>query len=151
MMNAVKEISDLDFLNAYVEFRKEMLLTFSGYIKNMKMGIKQMGVMLYLAKHKKATATELADNADSDLAAMSRALKSLEKNGYIRRSEHPTDNRKAYLELSEKGLVKAQETEIIRQKIAAHAVLSMDMSERREFMRLFQKAAHSLKLQREEL
>ena len=60
--------------------------------------------LLYLAFHGKSTLVGLNQHYGTDLAFLSRLVKSLEGKGYVYKEPHPNDRRSVYLMLTEKGL-----------------------------------------------
>lgn len=60
-------------------------------------------VMVVLASHPGAAATDVVDSTGLDKMSVSRALASLESKGRVLRKPHPADQRKSSLQLSPEG------------------------------------------------
>jgi DNA-binding MarR family transcriptional regulator len=67
------------------------------------LNVAQWRAMALLSLSDASTFRELADYAWLDRGDLSRALRKLESDGFVRRTPHPEDRRSAYLALTAKG------------------------------------------------
>ena len=68
------------------------------------LGIREWRVLAILGYYGPSSAAELVGQAAFDKATVSRAVKRLERQGYVRRGPHPSDSRRRLIYLTEKGV-----------------------------------------------
>ncbi len=68
------------------------------------LGIREWRVLAILGYYGPSSAAELVGQAAFDKATVSRAVKRLERQGYVRRGPHPHDSRRRLIYLTEKGV-----------------------------------------------
>ncbi|RMD90002.1 MAG: MarR family transcriptional regulator [Alphaproteobacteria bacterium] len=68
------------------------------------LGIREWRVLAILGYYGPSSAAELVGQAAFDKATVSRAIKRLERQGYVRRGPHPKDARRRLIYLTEKGV-----------------------------------------------
>jgi DNA-binding MarR family transcriptional regulator len=130
-------------LDAYARLRRTVAQLASQELRKLAIGPKQMSILHYLHENGEATAGGLARFTCSDVAAVSRALKALEKAGLVEKSVDQADNRRAVLRLSRQGRLKAEKADAVRSNIGRKLIRDMSRREQSEFVRLLNKAAES--------
>jgi DNA-binding MarR family transcriptional regulator len=137
-------MTSLTLLDAFALLRRELSLTVSHELKNLSIGPKQMLTLYYLSLHGSASATLLSDYTQSDPAATSRTIASLEKLDWIKRTTDPGDNRRSILVLTAAGKKAAQTTVAVRAAIADRLSNTLSKKEQSQLEKLLLKAAESL-------
>ena len=138
-------------IEAYRSFKREITLIASTELKKVSLGEKQMVMLFYLADNKEATASCLAAHTQTDPASVTRALRSLEESGFVKKKTDPLDNRRSYLEITAKGRAKASTLEVIRDDISSRITKTLTKQDIRELERLMRAVADGLSGQREKL
>lgn len=137
------------FVEAYRSFKREITLIASAELRQLNMSEKQMTMLFYLAENNEATASCLAAHTQSDPAAVTRALQSLQDAGFVKKKADPGDNRRFHLEITPKGRSKALALEEIRDGIAARISKTLGSRDLRELERLMRTVAEGLARHRE--
>lgn len=140
----VIDMSINPLLEAYRSFKREITLIASTELKKVKMSEKQMVMLFYLAENHEATASCLAEHTQTDPAAVTRALQSLEESGYVRKKTDPLDNRRSHLEITAKGKAKAESLEVIRDDISQRISKTLNAKDLRELERLMRVVSEGL-------
>jgi DNA-binding MarR family transcriptional regulator len=135
-------------IEAYRSFKREIALIASTELKKVSMGEKQMVMLFYLSENKEATASCLAAHTQTDPASVTRALRSLEESGFVRKKVDPQDNRRSHLEITTKGKAKAESLEAIRDNFSSRISRTLSAKELRELERLMRTVAEGLSNQR---
>ena len=136
------------FMDAYKGLRREITLIASVELKKHRIGQKQMSILFHLEETPSITPTQLAFQTQSDPAAVTRALQSMEKAGLVRKKADALDNRRVLHELTAKGRAKAQVLEGVRQEILQRIKKTVSAAELKELTRLMQLVADDLARQR---
>ena len=74
------------------------------YARRYKITLAEWRVMFTVAGHPGAAASDIADTLGLDKMAVSRAIRALERSGYLKRTTDDKDQRRAALRLTRKGL-----------------------------------------------
>jgi DNA-binding MarR family transcriptional regulator len=136
-------------LEAYRALKREIALVASSLLKKHGISQKQMTMLFYISENSQATASDLAFHTQSDPAAVTRALGSLEKAGYLKRETDPSDNRKTHLTLTAKGKAKAEKLEEIRSELSTRISDTVSASDLKELERLMRTVAEGLLARRQ--
>jgi DNA-binding MarR family transcriptional regulator len=96
---------DLDHSIGYLLNRAARIIAarFSDDLKTYNINLQTWRVLAALRHEDRQTLSDLASHTGSELSYLSRAVSALEFNGYIRRSESPSDRRNIYLTLTPAG------------------------------------------------
>jgi DNA-binding MarR family transcriptional regulator len=137
-------MASLSLLDAFALLRRELSLMVNQELKELNIGPKQMLVLYYLSLHGSASATVLSDYSQSDPAATSRTIASLEKLAWIKRTTDPSDSRRSILVLTASGKKAAQMTKAVRLAIATRLSDTLSVKEQSQLEKLLLKAAESL-------
>ncbi len=140
-------MSNIDLLNAFADLRRELATNAELLLKPHGLGPKQMLLLSILSENPSVSSTDLANQTFTDLASVSRALKSLENSGLIVRKSNPQDNRSTRLCLTQDGHIKAQVAQNVRKLIADQFSSSLSQTEQQELLRMLKKSAESLRIQ----
>lgn len=135
-MNAPTNISTLETFGAV---RRAIQRLAVKKLKPLKLGTKQVIVLRLISKKGQCSITELAEAADSDLAAVSRMIASLVKNSWLIRSRDPNDARQAVLKLGPKAKRRLPEIEAVVDEIADQSLETLTSDERAAFRSVLQK------------
>jgi DNA-binding MarR family transcriptional regulator len=138
-------MSSYEILDAYADLRRELATTVGMLLKPLGLGPKQMTLLSILAKEPSTSTTELAAQTLTDPAAVSRALKSLEDEGSITKTNHPGDSRRTLLSLTALGRRKALEAQKVRRALARKMAAGLNAREQSELVRLLRRAADGLR------
>jgi DNA-binding MarR family transcriptional regulator len=79
-------------------------------------------------EHKDLTQAQLASHAKTDPMMTSQVLRALEKQGYIKRSKHPTDTRALSLSATAKGKKAIEKALVVVEKVDKEFFSSLDES-----------------------
>ena len=131
-------MSKYALLENYISLRREVNLVLGQELRNFDFGQKQM-VILYQLTLGPASMRSLAVDTLSDPAAISRAVGSLEKGGFVSRLMCPDDQRKFIVTLTPKGRTKAKEAEKIRAAVGDMLNATLSQRERDQFNQLLEK------------
>lgn len=142
------DMSISPLLVAYKSMKREITLIASTELKRLGVGEKQMAILFVLAENQETTASLLADRTQSDPAAVTRALQSMEEAGLLKRKPDNQDNRRTLVCLTAKGREKAAEMEVVREEILARISKTLKVRDLRELERLMQTVAAGLLAQR---
>jgi DNA-binding MarR family transcriptional regulator len=113
-------------------------------LKSLKLGTKQVIVLRLISKKGQCSMTELAEAADSDLAAVSRMIASLVKNSWLTRARDPNDGRQAVLKLGAKAKRRLPEIESVVDDIADVVLDTLTASELESFRAILMKMEKEL-------
>jgi DNA-binding MarR family transcriptional regulator len=136
-------------LAAYRALKREIGLIASMELKKLGTSQKQMAMIFHLAEAGTAGVSELATHTQSDPAAVTRALQSLEAAGLVKKNLDPTDSRRSRVELTAKGRRKAETLEAVRTQIGERISRTLPGKELKELERLMKAVAEGLLRQRE--
>jgi DNA-binding MarR family transcriptional regulator len=142
-------MSNSPLLEAYRALKREITLIVAADLKRLNIGEKQMAILFYLSEGKAMTASSLAFHTQSDPAAVTRAVQSMEEAGLVRRKMDETDNRCTLLELTTKGKDKAASVEGIRNEVVRRIDGTLPPKQLKEFEHLMRAVADGLLSQRE--
>ena len=131
-------MSNFEVLESFIQLRRMVALLRSSEIKDLNFGHNQIGV-LYRLSLSNATMSELAENALSDKASMTRTVAVLEKEGFVKRTSDPNDGRIVNIQLTPKGKVQAKRAQKIRNSIGRKIEIGLTPEERKKFVLLVQK------------
>ena len=134
------DMSTNEILDAFAMLRKELGHVRAAELKAYDFGPMQM-VILFRLSRSSATMGELAEYALVDKGALTRAIRSLEKQGLVKKNNHQTDLRVTVIELTTKGKLRAADAEMIRENIGKKINSTLNIQERKELGRLLTKAA----------
>jgi len=135
-MNAPTNISTLE---TFGSVRRAIQRLAVKKLKPLKLGTKQVIVLRLINKKGQCSITELAEAADSDLAAVSRMIASLVKNSWLIRTRDPNDARQAVLKLGPKAKRRLPEIEAVVDEIADQSLETLTSDERTAFRSVLQK------------
>jgi DNA-binding MarR family transcriptional regulator len=135
-----------EVLESYISLRREVNLALGERLKSTDFGHKQMLILYYLSLGS-ITMRELADFTLSDPAAISRAVASLESDGWVVRKASPDDQRKVMVSLTGKGRARSKEAQAVREDIAALVDQTLTAKERDQISFLMKKVVLGLKAQ----
>lgn len=120
-------------------------------LKPLKLGSAEGNVLLHLLSSDDILRQEdLAEELEISKPAISRALVSLEKKGYVRRKKDPDDRRVRRVFLTEKARRIAPEIERVYENIFSVAARGVSEVEIVRFIALFRRISESFSLAREE-
>lgn len=121
--------SNISTLETFGSVRRAIQRLAVKKLKTLKLGTKQVIVLRLISKKGQCSITELAEAADSDLAAVSRMIVSLVKNNWLIRAKDPKDGRQAVLKLGSKAKKRLPEIESVVDDIADVVLGSLNSSE----------------------
>lgn len=130
--------------DGYISLRREMNLALGDLLRGSQFGHKQMLVLYHLSRGS-ISMRELAECTLSDPAAISRAVASLEKDGYVIRKTAVDDQRKVMVSLSAKGRAKSREAESVRDALADSVDKTLTVRERDQLAGLIGKVVRGLR------
>lgn len=104
----------------------------------------QFVLLLALNESLTLTQRELADRISSDPSTVRAMLVLLEKNGFVRRSSHPTDSRAKTVELTTNGKRKLRKLWKVGQSIRDELYQSMTSKEAETLIRLLRRIPDAL-------
>lgn len=133
-----------EVLESYISLRREMNLALGERLKSTDFGHKQMLILYYLSLGS-ISMRELADYTLSDPAAISRAVASLEGDGWVVRKASPEDQRKVMVALTAKGRARSKEAQEVREDIANLVDQTLTAKEREQIATLMKKVIDGLK------
>jgi DNA-binding MarR family transcriptional regulator len=143
------DMSSIDVLEAFGKFRREL-----GRLRNTltpESGLGHLqGSILYRLTFSNASLTELAEHTLSDPAAITRAITSLKKSGWVERMPNPEDSRSSIIALTAKGRTKAAFAKRLRAKMSARINDVLSANERAELIRLLDKVTEGTRDHNEE-
>ena len=139
----IVDMSTNDVLDAFGSLRRELARHSGELLKELEIGRTQMLILYRLGKGV-ATMTDLADYTLSDKAAITRAIGTLEQNGWIRRRADDIDRRKVLVELTVKGRAKCKEATSARDGLAKRMSNTLDAAERVKLSSLLLKVTEKL-------
>jgi DNA-binding MarR family transcriptional regulator len=140
-MNTSSQISTLEMFGSV---RRAIQRLAAKKLKALKLGTKQVIVLRLISKKGQCSLTELAEASDSDLAAVSRMIASLEKNNWLTRARDPNDARQAIVKLGPKAKRRLPEIEAVVDEIADEVLHSLSSSEVATFRSLLSKMEKEL-------
>ena len=140
-------MSTFPLLESYVKLRREITLIGSMLLKAANMGQTQMQILFRLSQSA-CSMSELADFSQSDKASTTRTVEALATDGLVRRLEDKDDRRKCVIELTAKGVKRAEKALEVRQFIAEKLNKTLTSSERDQLTELLGKVAAGLVAQR---
>jgi DNA-binding MarR family transcriptional regulator len=138
-----------DLLDAFARFRREIGLLRASMLAESGLGQLQ-ATILYRLTQSNASMSELADYTLSDPAAITRAIATMKKSGWVERSANPNDSRSSIVTLTARGRAKAAIAKKVRERLSLQVQDSLTAKERTELARLLEKAASVTRKQREE-
>lgn len=130
----------------YISLRREVNLALGERLRKSQFGHKQMLILYYLSRGS-ISMRELAEFTLSDPAAISRAVASLEKDGYVVRKTDSDDQRKVLVSLTAKGRTKARKADAIREDLATSVDDTLSAREREQLASLIGKVVRGLRSQ----
>lgn len=133
-----------EVLESYISLRREVNLALGERLKSTEFGHKQMLILYYLSLGS-ISMRELADFTLSDPAAISRAVASLESDGWVVRKACPEDQRKVMVSLTGKGRARSKEAQEVREDIANLVDQTLTAKEREQIASLMKKVVAGLK------
>lgn len=140
-------MSSFEILDAHTILRRELSLSWAAELRDFSFGAKQMGILFRLAQSN-CSMRELSEFSQSDPAATSRTVASLEKAGLVIRKGDAKDSRKSIIELTAKGRKPAILALKIRDIIGKQVNASLSLNEQKELANLLRKAAAGIQGQR---
>ena len=93
----------LHLLSAYGNMRRHLSLEFSQNLKPLKMGSKQAAILYQLVTNGDQSLTSLSRATLSDPAAITRAVQTMVKKGWVKKEEMATDQRQTLLRMTHAG------------------------------------------------
>jgi DNA-binding MarR family transcriptional regulator len=99
----MKSTPDTRILESYGHLRRALNLHYTQSLRPLGIGAKQAALMRLLAKQGKASLAELSRATLTDPASTTRSVNILSKKGWVKRKDHPTDNRRWELALTPQG------------------------------------------------
>lgn len=99
----------------------------------------QMGALFILTRRKGLDQKELAELLHIDQTNMGVVIKSLEKNGFLKRRVSSEDKRRKILKLTDSGVLAARSVEQDALRAQVELVANLDPEEQRELIRLLKK------------
>lgn len=133
-----------EVLECYISLRREMNLALGERLKKTSFGHKQMLILYYLTRGS-ISMRELAGFTLSDPAAISRAVASLEEDGWVVRKACPDDQRRVMVSLTAKGRARSKEAEQIREELSKVIDQTLTPKEREQISQLMRKVVLGLK------
>jgi DNA-binding MarR family transcriptional regulator len=146
-------MSTNQMMDAYSNLKRELSLIVAENLKAASFGHNQMLVIYFLTRSP-LSMNELSSLCNSDPASTTRTVASLEKAGLVKRRRDPNDSRKAIIELTRKGLSRAEEVHELRSTIGTLLNETLSTEEQNQFVQLLSKVSQQLrdrKLKRESL
>jgi len=143
-------MSTSPLLEAYRSLKREIRLITSTELKRFNLGEKQMLILFLLNERQEASASDLAFQTQSDPAAVTRAVQSMEEAGLLERETDSMDNRRFLFKLTPKGKDKAESLEVIREEVKRRIEKTLSQKELKELERLMRTVAKGLLTQREQ-
>ena len=141
------DMANKSLLDTYSSFRREIALLLANEIKSTGFGYKQMLIFIRLCEAS-ATMSELSIFTQSDKGATTRAIKSMEAEGWVRKFEDPDDRRSSFVELTSSGRKKASNALKIRSQLGLYLDQTISTSDRNQLCDLLEKVIAGLREQR---
>lgn len=113
-------------------------------------GPSQLMILYYIDREGSCTLTRVTELVQVDAAAASRAISTLEKAGFLKKSKDPKDSRSSLLQVTAKGQRAAEEAAAARERLGDRFVQSLNRQEAEELIRLLNKATEGIKLSKED-
>lgn len=115
------------------------------HVARLGLGTGQPKLIVYLAVHGPCRQRELAEYFEIDPAAVCRMLDSLEKGGFVVRTEEKTDRRADVVQLTQKGLDASKAWEQCCAELEHKMLQGFSEQEVRQFSQYLARAYHNLR------
>lgn len=108
-------------------------------LTDLKIGVKQMGVLRLVHRQGQCSLTEIAEGIGSDMAATSRMINSLVGSSWLKKAVDPVDRRQCIVKLNVKAQKKVDEIESVYKDVSNRFVKALSKGEQHQFYVLLTK------------
>lgn len=123
-------------LQKFGNIRRQLNLVAVKLLKNLNLNPKQMIMLRFVHAEGRVSLTRLANGTATDMAAASRAIGPLIKQGWLKKLRNPQDHRCWIIQLTPKATKKMAEVEKIYARLADLLCDSLKPRECKDFVRL---------------
>ncbi len=136
--------SDLQTLEEFGQFRRNLNLLFTNALRPLGLGVKQALILRFLSKRGKASLAELSRDTATDPAGMTRVVGVLMKQKVLHQNEHATDKRRWVMSLTPKGKKLAEDVEELYLSLSQQVFKGLSQKEKTQFAKTLQKLSRGL-------
>lgn len=131
-------------LENFGKIRRQINLVAVKLLKDHRLHPKQMVMLRFVNRHGKVTLTQLAAGTATDMAAASRAIGPLIKQGWLKKARDPKDGRCWIIQLTPRAARKMPGIERVYSGLAKMFYAPLNEREGRDFLRLLTKVSERL-------
>lgn len=131
-------------LQKFGNIRRQLNLVAVQLLKDLSLHPKQMVMLRFVHAQKQVSLTQLANGTATDMAAASRAIGPLIKQGWLKKVRNAEDSRCWIIQLTPKALRKMSEVEKIYGRLADLLCESLNARECKDFARTLDKVSKQL-------
>lgn len=118
-------------------------------LTDLKIGVKQMGVLRLVHRQGQCSLTEIAEGIGSDMAATSRMINSLVESSWLKKAVDPVDRRQCIVKLNAKALKKVDEIESVYKEVSNRFTKGLTKGEQYQFYTLLTKIEQHMRSESE--
>lgn len=139
------DMASIHVLEKFGAVRRALMKLGLQRLRPLQLGSRQIVVILTVRRLEECSMTQIAEDVDGDLGAISRMINSLIKANWLTRSPHPTDARQSVIRLGQKAKKRMDEIEAVRNGIADVMTSNLTPAEQDELLALLTKVEASIK------
>lgn len=132
-------LNNQQLLRTFGHVRRKISTKANLQFSSLKINPHQVSLLRALAEHHVLSVSELATTTGSEVASVSRTLRTLFKENWVVREEDPRDERRWRLKLTPKGRRTVKRLEVEHQALARQLFRGFSLAERRQLGSLLKK------------